>query len=389
MVKSLKERGAIFSRLGVKPIIHGMGTTTRYGGTMMPPEVVQAMVDASHCLVDMDELNRKAGEVVARATGAEAGMVCAGSAAGLLLQAAACMTGTDPAKITRLPDTTGMKNEIIIHKAHRFHYDQAYKAAGAKLVEVGNPKVTEPWMLEEAINEKTAAIAYIIGPWFANEGTMMFGRYPALPLPQVVEIAHRRGVPVIADAASTLPPADNLQKFTRQGADMVVYSGGKGLRGPQSTGVLCGKKPLIEAALANNSPNFAIGRPAKVCKEEIIGLVTAIELYLQRDHEADMRNWRAQSQTIVDAIVEVPGIRAVVEQHDVNRPVPEAVVYFEKNWRGASPMDVVAALRKGDPPIYIGQGGYGDELWINPHNFVEGEAKLVAERLRAALLSQG
>ena len=388
-MKSLQERGAIFSRLGVKAIIHAMGTTTRYGGTMMPLEVVHSMLEASQCLVDMDQLNCKAGEVVARATGAEAGMVCAGSAAGLLLQAAACMTGTDPAKIFRLPDTTGMKNEIIIHKAHRFHYDQAYRAAGAKLVEVGTPKVTQPWMLEEAITEKTAAITYIIGPWFANEGTMMYGSYPALPLPQVVEIARRQGVAVIVDAASTLPPADNLQKFTRQGADMVIYSGGKGLRGPQSTGVLCGKKHLIEAALANASPNFAIGRGAKVCKEEIIGLLTALELYLKRDHEADMRDWRAQAQLIVDAIGEVPGIRAVVEQHDVNRPVPEAVAYFEKGWKGPSGMEVVAALRKGDPPIYIAQGGYSDEVWVNPHNFVEGDAKLVAERLRAALLRQG
>jgi L-seryl-tRNA(Ser) seleniumtransferase len=388
-VKSFQERGAIFNRLGVKAIIHGMGTTTRYGGTMMHPEVMQSMVEASQCLVDMDELNRKAGAVIARATGAEAGMVCAGSAAGLLLQAAACMTGTDPAKIFRLPDTTGMKNEIVIHKAHRFHYDQAYRAAGAKLVEVGSPKVTQPWMLEETITEKTAAIAYIIGPWFANEATMMFGSYPALPLHQVVEIARRRGVPVIVDAASTLPPADNLQKFTRQGADMIIYSGGKGLRGPQSTGVLCGKKHLIEAALANASPNNAIGRGAKVCKEEIIGLLTALELYLKRDHEADMRHWRAQAQLIVDTVAEVRGIRAVVEQHDVNRAVPEAVVYFGKEWKGPSGMEIVAALREGDPPIYISQGGYADEIWINPHNFVEGDATLVAERLRAALLRKG
>jgi D-glucosaminate-6-phosphate ammonia-lyase len=388
-VKSLKDRGAIFARLGVKPIIHAMGTTTRYGGTLMHPEVVQSMMEASQCLVNLDELNRKAGEVVARATGAEAGMVCAGSTAGLLLQAAACMTGADPAKILRLPDTAGMKNEIIIHRVHRFHYDQAYRAAGATLVEVGTPKATEAWMLEEAINQRTAAIAYIIGPWFANEGTLMYGAYPALPLPQVVEIGRRHGVPVIVDAASTLPPADNLQKFTRQGADMVIYSGGKGLRGPQSTGVLCGKQHLIQAALANASPNFAIGRAAKVCKEEIIGLLTALELYLQRDHETDMDRWRAQAQLIVDVVTEVPDIRAVVEQHDVNRPVPEATVYFEKDWKGPSGREIVAALRQGDPPIYIGQGGYADELWVNPHNFVEGDAKLVAERLRSALLRQG
>ena len=388
-MKSLKDRGAIFIRLGVEPIIHAMGATTRYGGTMMHPEVVQSMVEASQCLVYLDELNRKAGEVVARATGAEAGMVCAGSTAGLLLQAAACMAGADPARILRLPDTAGMKDEIIIHRVHRFHYDQAYRAAGATLVEVGTPKVTEPWMLEEAITEKTAAIAYIIGPWFANEGTLMYGAYPALPLPQVVEIGRRHGVPVIVDAASTLPPAGNLQKFTRQGADMVIYSGGKGLRGPQSTGVLCGKQHLIAAALANASPNFAIGRAAKVCKEEIIGLLTALELYLRRDHEADMDNWRTQAQLIVDVVKEIPGIRAVVEQHDVNRPVPEAALYFGKGWKGPSGKEIVAALRRGDPPIYIGQGGYADELWVNPHNFVEGDAKLVAERLRSALLRQG
>ena len=268
---------SIYERYGVKPLIHASGTTTRYGGTLMEPAVMRAMEEASRYLVNIDELNLAAGELIARATGAEAGLVSAGAASGMILQAAACMTGTNPAKIHRLPDSSRMKNEIIIQRGHKINYDHSYRAAGATLVEIGNTRGTQAWELEAAINEDTAAVAHIVAPWLTPS---------ALSLEQVAVIAHKRGVPVIVDAASTLPPADNLQRFTAQGADMVSYSGGKGIRGPQSTGVLCGTSELIQAATLNHSPNNAIGRGMKVCKAEIVGLMTALELYLGRDHDA-------------------------------------------------------------------------------------------------------
>ena len=369
---------SIYERYGVKPIINAAGVTTRYGGTIMEPEVVHAMEEASRHLVDIDQLNRAAGELIARATGAEAGLVSAGSSSGMTLQAAACMTATDLAKISRLPDSSGMKNEIVMQKSHRLMYDHAYRAAGAKIVEMGNARETMPWELEAAINENTAAVGHIISSGLAPR---------ALPLDQVIDISHKNGVRVIVDAAGALPPPENLQKFTAMGADMVVYSGGKGIMAPQSTGVLCGTKELIEAATLNFSPNDSVGRGMKVCKEEIIGLMTALELYLQRDHEADMKRWRSYSVAIADALAEVPGVKVVVDQDDVNRGVPTAIVYFTKEWSGPTTPEVVAALRKGEKPVYLRPTGSGNGITVNPHSFQPGGVEVVIEELRRVFLN--
>ena len=369
---------SIYERYGVKPIINAAGTTTRWGGTIMDPAVLKAMEEAARHTVDIDELNKAAGELIAKATGAEAGLVAAGAASGMTLQAAACMTGTDPAKINRLPDTTGMKNEIVMQKSHRLMYDHAYRSAGATIVEIGNARETLAWELEAAINENTAAVAYVISSGLTPR---------SLPLDQVVEVAHKNGVPVIVDAAPSLPPPENLQKFTAIGADMVAYSGGKGLRGPQSAGVLCGTKALIEAATLNFSPNDSVGRGMKVCKEEIIGLVTALELYLQRDHEADVREWRGYAETISDALVEVPGLKVVVEYDKVNHPVPSAVIYLTDEWTGPTGSELVTALRKGETPIYLRSIGSGNGITVNPHNFRPEEMGAVIKGLRQALLN--
>src|SRR5262245_45771827 len=189
---------AIYEKLGVRRIIHASGTTTRYGGTLLRSEALEAMREASRVLVNMDELNEAAGAAIARMLGAEAAFVTAGASAGLILQAAACIAGDDPAKITRLPDTRGMKNEIVIQRAHRFAYDQAYRVAGATLVEIGLARRTQPFELEDAISDRTAAVAYLISPFTSPPGI--------LTLEQVVALAHKRNGPVLVDAASTLPP---------------------------------------------------------------------------------------------------------------------------------------------------------------------------------------
>src|SRR5438309_5552629 len=318
----------VYQKLGVRPIIHGAGTTTRYGGSLMRPETIEAMREAARAFVNIDELNDAAGIAIARMLGAEAAFVTGGAAAGLVLQAAACMTGDDTAKAARLPDTTGMKNEFIIQRAHRFMYDQAFRVAGGILVEIGIGRRTAPYELESAINTKTAAVVYLVSPFTSPPGILQFE--------EVCEIAHRHGVPVVVDAASMLPPRENLFKYVRLGADLVNVSGGKGIRGPQSTGILAGRKDLIRAAVLNSSPNQGVGRAAKTSKEEIVGLVTALELFLAEDEEAEMNRYQEICTSIVDALSDTPGIRPVVEHDPVNRVIPHAVVYFEPSWDGPS-----------------------------------------------------
>jgi len=371
----------IYRRLGVRRVIHGSGTTTRYGGSILRPEAWEAMREASQTLVNLDELNEAAGAAIAGMLGAEAAFVTAGASSGLILQAAACIAGDDPAKITRLPDTCGMRHEIVIQRAHRFAYDQAYRVPGGVLVEIGLARRTQPFELEEAIGDRTAAVAYLVSPFTSPPGI--------LTLEQVVEIAHRHAVPVIVDAASMLPPRENLRKFLRLGADLVSFSGGKGIRGPQSTGFLIGRRDLVRAAALNASPNQAIGRAAKTSKEEIAGLVTALELFLAEDEAAEMKRYHDVCTTIVEALADIPGLRVVVEQDAVNRVLPHAVVYFTEDWEGPSGRAVQQALAAGEPHIYVQQGphqgGYVDEIAVDPINLQPGDDVIVSARLREEL----
>jgi D-glucosaminate-6-phosphate ammonia-lyase len=363
----------VYQKLGVTPIVHGAGTTTRYGGSLMRPETLEAMREAAQTFVNIDALNQAAGEVIARLLGAEAALVTGGAAAGLVLQAAACITGDDPARIARLPDTAGMRNELIMQRAHRFPYDQVFQVAGAQLVEIGLGRRTLPFELENAITDKTAAVVYLFSPFTSLPGLLQFET--------ICEIAHKYEVPVIVDAASMLPPRQNLFKHLRQGADLVNFSGGKGIRGPQSTG--------IHAAALNNSPNQGVGRPSKTSKEEIVGLVSALELFLAEDEAAEMNRYREVCTHIVDAVCDVSGIRAVVEHDHLNRIVPHAVIYFEPSWHGPSGSAVRDALAAGSPHIYvqqgIQQGGYFDEIAVDPINLQPGDEDIVAKRLREEL----
>lgn len=381
MTQKPKPVPEIYRKLGVRPVIHASGTTTRYGGTLLRPEALEAMREASQALVNLDELNEAAGAAIARMLGAEAAFVTAGASSGLILQAAACIAGDDPAKITRLPDVSGMRNEIIIQRAHRFAYDQAYRVAGGTLVEIGLARRTQPFELEDAITERTAAVAYLISPFTSPPGI--------LSLEQVIAVAHRRSVPVIVDAASMLPPRENLTKFLRLGADLVSLSGGKGIRGPQSTGILAGRRDLVRAAALNASPNQALGRAAKTSKEEIAGLVTALEIFIAEDEKAEMKRYHDVCATIVDGLSDIPGLRGVVEHDAVNRVIPHAVFYFTGDWIGPSGHVVQVALAQGDPHIYVQQGphqgGYADEIAIDPINLQPGDDAVIITRLREEL----
>ena len=368
----------LYGTIGVRPIIHMVGTTTRYGGTILRPEAQQAMEDAAGALVDMHQLNVRAGEAIATMIGAEAAVVTSGAAGALLLQAAAVIAGSDPAKIARLPDTEGMTNEIVMQRVHRMGYDQCFRAAGGKIVEVGFGSNTEEWQMEDAIGEKTAAVAHIVSPGNGGRG---------LGFDKAMDVAHRNGVPLIVDAASMLPPRDNLFKFANAGADLVCYSGGKGIRGPQGTGILVGKADLVEAARLNAAPNAAIGRSAKVSKEEIMGLIAALDAFLKGDEEQEMATYRRRCEDLIDHLDEVPGVTATVEQDGFVYLIPEAVVRFDSSWTGRSAAEIVQALAEGDPPIYAKALQPQEGLVFNPFNPTDEEVQIVGRRLREELLA--
>jgi L-seryl-tRNA(Ser) seleniumtransferase len=366
---------AQFDSLGLKRVINGRSWVTILGGSRMPPEVQQAMLDAAGTFIDFNELNRRAGERIAKYTGAEAGLVVAGASTGLLVQAAACIAGQDPGRILQLPDTTGMKDEILIYDKHRFGFEICYRTAGAKLKEWGKGKGSPAEQLAGAINENTAAVTYVFGPQFTCD----------LSLREVVSIAHEHDVPVIVDAAAMLPPADNLTAYIADGADLVTFSGGKGVRGPQSTGILAGRADLVEAARLNMSPHASVGRACKVAKEEIAGLLAALDRFVSMDHEAEWATWRSWSETIVAAGEDITGVRSVIEDGAPNRQGPAAAFYFDDDWDGPSASDIQDRLASGNPSIHVGVGNEVGEIYVSPVALEPGEAEMVAEALRMAL----
>ena len=282
-----------------------------------------------------------------------------------------------PTRSLCFPKRPDDRNQIVIKKSHDSEFTQAWRQGGARLVWVGNEETCLDWEVESAISGETVALGFIASRWHPDsfEGLSKFA-----------DIAHGHGLPLLVDAAAMLPPAENLRRFIEYGADLVSYSGGKAIKAPQSTGILCGRADLIGAAKVNASPHYSIGRPMKVAREEIVGLMAALELYVRRDHEADMRRWFSEGRSIVDAVIEIPGVTATVEQDDWLRPVPEVSIAFTSEWRGRSATEIVDALAEGDPPIIIEASRRDDEdIFINPHGLMPGEAELIAERLRAEL----
>ena len=365
-----------YQSLGVKQIIAASGAVTAHGGSKLRPEVMAAMNDTAGLLVDMEALNRQAGQVLADHTGAQAGLVTSGAAGGLVLQAAAVVAGNDPARMARLPDTSGMANEIIIHRCHRFPYDQSYRSVGTRLVEIGDGRQAHAWELEAAFSERTAAVAYLFSPHISRN---------ALPFELVCKAAHERGVPVLANAASFLPPRANLKRFIAAGADMVIYSGGKTVRGPQGTGILVGREDLIEAAFANASPHQFFGRALKVAKEEIVGLLEALEIFVAEDETAEMARYRSMCETVVEAASNLAGLRTSVEHDDYDYLSPHAVLRFTRAWRGRSRDAIRDAMIGGDPPIYLHDIGPPDELGVDPFNLDDAELGRLVGRLHEEL----
>lgn len=389
----------VYEKLGVRRLINGRSFSTKAGGCALPPEVLDAMREAGEYCVRMDELQAAASEVIARATGAEAGMVTSGAAAGLTLGAAACLAHLDVNRMNQLPDTTGMPDEFIVHRAHRNDYDHAVRAAGAKFVEVGFGYYTFAYEVESAITPRTAALYYQAG---ANHGVR--------PLEEYAAMAHRHGLAVLVDAAPEMPPAFNLKSFIAAGADLVAFSGGKHIQGPQATGILCGRRDLIlSAALQHQDmdvfpetwplrsliengtvagpPHHGIGRGFKVGKEEIVGLLTALELYQGRDFAAERARWNADMECIVAAVRDIPGVSARLQYPQANgREVPSAIVRIDAAVAGANAHGVINALQAGEAPICVFEK-FADsgEIVIFPEALRPGEAATIGQRLRAVL----
>lgn len=368
----------IYEQLGVKKLINAYGTVTRIGGSLMSPEVLEAMIEAAKNFLNLDELLEKAGERIAEITGAEAAFVTSGAAAGMTIATAACIAGTNQAEIERLPDTEGMKNEVVALKCHRVRYDQAIRQAGAKIVEVGYVKRSFAWQIEAAVDEKTAAIFYLV-----ESGTIK----GSLPLREVIEIAKAARVPVIVNAAAELPPVSNLHKFTDMGADLVIFSGGKDIRGPQDSGLILGRRDLIKACALNSCPNHSIGRPMKVSKEAIVGLVKALELYVEQDFDAEMETWENQVRYFIDHLRGLPciSVRRGFPTGPGIQPtcIPRAYVDLNEEELGMTRYEVINQLRAGELGVLVGESPTG--IVLNPQMLNEGEEKRVVKRLKDVL----
>ena len=375
----------VYERLGVETIINAWGNATLKGGSIMRPEVLAAMEQASRSYVRMPELLEKAGRRVAELAGVEAAYISSGAAAGIAISVAACMTGEDYDKMHQLPDTTGMKNEVIVQAVQIGGYDNMIELAGARVIPVGDEGGrADRGQMEEAFNEQTLAVVHFVA----------YSSLEGVPIEEVIEISHKRGVPVIVDAAAEFPPFSVLRLYADMGADLTIFSGGKGLLGPQASGLVLGRKGLIEACAVNTSPNHGVGRPMKIGKEEIIGLVTALELYADEGfQQAERRSWEERTSYLAEALSRVPGVRAYNEiggptyLPDRSGLTPEGIPITYVEWDAQTVSkakeDVERELDEGSPSMKVGISPRG--ISISPHTLQPGEERIIAERVARVL----
>lgn len=361
-VPSTSSERDVYKELGVRTIINAAGTYTYLSASRMPAEVVEAMASASRNFVNLNELHQAVGKRIAALTGWDAAFATAGAASALLLGTAGCMTGLDKEKIRRLPDSEGMKNEVLIQKAHRNGYDHAVRAAGARLVEVETAED-----VERLAGPRTAALLFF--NVHEPEGKIKAADFAAL--------AKKLGVPSLVDAAADVPPLETYARFRDLGYDLAAFSGGKALRGPQCSGFLLGRKELVAAAMANASPNTdVVGRASKIGKEEIVGVWAALERFAREDPKARWREWEARCETIAALVKDVARAEIFVP------PIANAVPHLRV--RCAKPEDVVRRLRQGEPPIEI-RAPLADAIEIGVWMLDPGEPEIVGRRLAEIL----
>lgn len=326
-------RQNVYTRLGVKTVINCRGTWTYLSGSLEFPEVREAQIEAAQYFVNVLDLQRAIGRRLAELTGAESGMITSGAAGAMAVATAGCMAGTEDKLVWQLPDTTGLKNEVVM-SGGRSAFDSAIRLTGAKLVLAYSPEE-----LANAINEHTV---------------MIYTTHLGDELQKELAIAKDHKVPLLLDDAAGIPPADNAKLYARMGIDLYAFSGGKGLRGPQCSGVLLGRKDLIEAALMNSSPREgAVCRPMKVGKEEMIGCLTALETWLKIDDKKLYREWNDRVDSIRKLVETVPGVETKIYIPDDGNRFPTLRVSWDQHAWGFTTMDCVKSLRGGDPVIEV------------------------------------
>jgi L-seryl-tRNA(Ser) seleniumtransferase len=395
----------IYQDLGLRPIINASGAVTRLGGAPMPAAVLEAFVEAAGDWVPLDELQAAASRVIAEVTGAEAGLVTSGSAAALTLGAAAILTGQDPGRMERLPDCTGFPHEFIVAREQRNGYDHAVRAAGARFVEVGfhepsagsGVRRVELWEYEAAIGPQTAGVFYVLDP------------HARPPLSEVVALAHGRSLPVLVDAAGEVPPRSNLRAILATGADLVAFSGGKAIRGPQATGILCGRRDLVGAAALQmldtddhyelweppatfidrqglrGIPRQGIGRAMKVSKEQIVALVTALRLFASGAYDHELPGMRHRLEQIGASLEGLP-VRTRLHLPFDGESVPLLEIAVDEPALGRTALDVCRRLRRGAPPIQVGHGLLHEgKLIVHPLCLKAEQTADLARRLREEL----
>jgi L-seryl-tRNA(Ser) seleniumtransferase len=395
----------VYEAIGVKPIINASGSVTRLGGAPMPSEVLRAFAEAAAEAVPIELLQGAASRVIAEVTGAEAGLVTAGAAAALTLGTAGVLTGFDAGRMERLPHCDGFAHEFVVAREQRNGYDHAVRAAGARLVEVGFNELvsnagvrrTEAGEYEAAFCPQTAGVLYVQAP----------DSRPRLQ--EVVAVAHRHGLPVLVDAAGELPPRRNLRDLVATGADLVAFSGGKAIRGPQASGILCGRRDLVGAAALQmfdmddhpqlwqpppelidrervvNMPRHGIGRGFKVSKEQIVALLTALRLFASGAYDSVVAGYRPRLERLAEALRGLPACCSIQDRGDAET-FPVLVVAVDEAGLGQSAMEVCRRLRSGNPPIYVGHARLAKgRLIINPLHLDDAKVEILARRLREEL----
>ena len=364
-------RRDFFKELGLRTFINAAGTYTSMTGSLMPKEVTDAISYGTTEYVNLDELQDKVGERIAELLECEYATVSSGCFGAMSIGMAGILTGMDPKKVKQLPNTEGMKNEVIIQESHTIGYAQALTNVGAKVVKIKTARD-----LEKAINKKTAML------WFLNAHTDQ----GAIKWEEFIALGKKYNIPTFIDCAADVPPVENLFKFTKMGFDLVAFSGGKGIRGPQSAGLLLGKRKYIEAARMHTPPRGeTIGRGMKVNKEEVLGMLAALELYLQKDHKAEWAMWEAQIKLISDSALKIKGVETEVHVPKYANHVPSLRIRWNQNLVKITPNEVRDQLKNGHPSIQT--VGDNSTVGITTWMMVPGQERVVATRINEILSS--
>jgi L-seryl-tRNA(Ser) seleniumtransferase len=377
--RTSEDAAKVYTRLGLRTIINASGTYTHLGGSLMPPEVLDAMNDAAQNYVPIRELSRAVGARIAELTGNPAALVTTGAAGAIFTGTCAAIAGDDADKARHLPFTDGMKNEVVVQKLHNTGWTRQCEAAGARLIEVEHPEE-----MERALGGRTAMIYYLIAEkHFGRYRDMLDAPGGKVSLEQSIALAKKARVPLLVDAAAELPPVENLAGYTKMGADLVCFSGGKGLRGPQNAGLLVGRKDLVEIAETFQSPYSGIGRDLKISKETYIGMLAAVERYMKVDHKTEWNGWKAQVDYMKSVLDKVPGVETGYVPAEVTNHVPRLWVKWDEKAFNFSREECFRALQAGDPSVVALRTPMG--VTLVPWMMAPGQERMVAQQVKAVL----